>query len=549
MSLRALPICVTLCFQLANAATKIDSLVEQRIAKAGSARVIVTTRADPSASFGGLSALSSSKYIADSLGIPEDRIHRIGGITAASAELNESELGKLATDPNVATITLDMLVPPTLYETVPFTHSPAMHALGFIGSGLSVAILDTGVDTRHPALQSTVVDEACFSLGGFAEPGTSSLCPNGLDVEIRTGAASGCPKDTSGCDHGTHVAAIVAGHGMLSENHEFVGMAPGSRIVAVQVFTRFEHQADCNGQTAPCVLSYSSDQLRALDWIRKEHARLRVASINMSLGGGTYDKPCDTTSPLTETIERLRADGILTVIAAGNDRYYDAVNHPGCISAAVTVAATDRKGALDLSYTNVSPLVDFAAPGTNILSAVPGAGYLRMSGTSMATPHVAGAFALLRQMLPTASAPELELALRSSSVPVADLRTNTVVMRMDFGNLAKHAKAAERQATTSIKRDVTIISTPPISNRRFIVRQSKFPMTSDAITKQLQKNCKHGACELKQIGEDTWLLQVQDQAGTITDATKLESILSNFGARVFDEAELMSSPTKRTQNN
>lgn len=547
MSWRLLLIGACLFVQSAEAATKVDPLVAQRVAEHGRARVIVVTRADPADAFGGLSASSSALYLAGSLGVPNDRIQAIGSLPAASAELEGGDLARLAADPNVVAIALDVPVPPTLHESIPLTHANVMHASGLKGTDLSVAVLDTGIDATHPAFAGAVLAEACFSLGGLAEPGIASLCPNGLDVEIRAGAAGGCPSNLDGCAHGTHVAGIIAGKGMHSEGHDFVGVAPGANIVAVQVFTRFDDPSDCPSRQAPCVLSYSSDQMRALDWILKEHQVLKVAAINMSLGGGANDEACDTRSPLTESIERLRAKGIPTVIAAGNDAYYAAVNHPGCISSAVTVAATDKRGELDTRYTNVSPIVDFAAPGTAILSAAPGAGYVRLTGTSMATPHIAGAFALLRQKLPQASALELEKALRSSSVQIIDPRTDTALMRMDFGGSPQPVAASRAPSILARPKAIVEASLSDVSggtSRRFIVKQAGTTMTSGTIAAELGKDCTTGACDIKQIAKDTWLLRVKESDNKTSSAQSVESMLSKFKARVYDESELMSAPTR-----
>ena len=106
------------------------------------------------------------------------------------------------------------------------------------------------------------------------------------------------------------------------------------------------------------------------------------------------------------------------------------------------MSALKRDGELDVSYSNVAPFVTTAAPGTDITSAVFNSQYGKMSGTSMAAPHVAAAFALLRQQNPRMTVKELAQLLKSASVPVSDPRTGTTIGRMDLANLAAPEPAA-----------------------------------------------------------------------------------------------------------
>jgi subtilisin family serine protease len=145
-----------------------------------------------------------------------------------------------------------------------------------------------------------------------------------------------------------------------------------------------------------------------------------VASANMSLGGGRSAGACDAdvTKP---AIDQLRAVGVATAIAAGNDGFADAVSFPGCISSAVTVGSTTKADAIS-SFSNRGPQIDVFAPGSQISSSVPGGTFSTFSGTSMAAPHVAGAFAALRSARPTASLADLERALVSTGVAVEGRR-------------------------------------------------------------------------------------------------------------------------------
>lgn len=267
-----------------------------------------------------------------------------------------------------------------------------------------------------------------------------TLCPNGLDMSLLEDAATGCPEDVQGCDHGTHVAGIITGQQMVDGEKTFGGVSPGAKILPVQVFTHFSGVDTCITSDT-CVLSFTSDQLRALDWIYNNREGFNIASINMSLGGGGHRAHCDMISPLTPIIERLKAAGILTVVAAGNNRFFDAISEPACISSTVSVSATDKAGELDVSYSNVSGLADIAAPGTAIVSTVFDGQVQAKTGTSMAAPHVAAAIAMLREMHPDASALEIEGMLVANAPIVSDPRTGTTLARIDLGATAPAATA------------------------------------------------------------------------------------------------------------
>lgn len=140
----------------------------------------------------------------------------------------------------------------------------------------------------------------------------------------------------------------------------------------------------------------------------------------MSIGGGSNTGTCDADSR-KPAIDQLRALGIATVIASGNDGFTDAVSSPGCISTAVTVGSTSKFDVIS-GFSNSSAVVDLLAPGSSIQSSVPGTGYAFFNGTSMATPHVAGAFAALKSRMPSATVDQIEAALKVTGTPVTDIR-------------------------------------------------------------------------------------------------------------------------------
>ncbi|WP_162907711.1 S8 family peptidase [Allorhizocola rhizosphaerae] len=332
-------------------------------------------------------------------------------------EADSKALEQLAKSDRVVRIQPDTADLPTLGSTIPLINADDVHGFGFTGTGFAVAILDTGIDRDHPFLAGRIVEEACFSSSG---DGQQTLCPNGNNEQTGAGAAdveiANCMDGGSNiCDHGSHVAGIAAGSAAGVTGAPGNGVAPGATIIAIQVFTRFDNADDCDGN-APCVRTFTSDQIAGLEHVLDLSDDHNIAAANMSLGGGEFTSNCDDDSR-KDVIDDLLAEGIPTVIAAGNDGFGAAVSAPGCISTAVTVGATTDGDAV-AGFSNRGTLLDLFAPGVSVRSSVPDDTWANFDGTSMAAPHVAGAFALLRQARPGETAGQLLTRLRDTGVPI-----------------------------------------------------------------------------------------------------------------------------------
>ncbi|MFB7452080.1 S8 family serine peptidase [Streptomyces sp. NPDC056194] len=352
-------------------------------------------------------------------------------VPVVTLKVDRAGLDQLAAKPGVVSVTEDRVEPPTLDQSIPLIGGDDAVAAGKTGAGQAIAVLDTGVEVSHPFLKNRVVAQACFSPSD-AESGVVSLCPNGADTQEGTGAAdtaAGPCATMAACDHGTHVAGIAAGNGAGITGAPKHGVAPGANIVAIQVFSEFTTEEFCGG-IAPCVGSYQSAQLKGLEHVLKlKQAGTPIVAANLSLGNGRYTTACDTDlrKPI---VDSLLTAGVATVIAAGNNGHTDAVSMPGCISSAVTVGSTTDDDELS-SFTNRGPLLDLFAPGTSIVSSVPGGAYASKNGTSMAAPHVAGAYAVLKQAFPTKSIADLTALLKSSGRGI--VYTGATTPRIDLG--------------------------------------------------------------------------------------------------------------------
>ena len=364
-------------------------------------------------------------------------------------EVDPSGLARLRNSWLVKEVYEDKLAKPQLLRSTPLIGATSAWNGGRSGSTWAVAVLDTGVDRMHPFLSGKVVSEACYSTTSAAD-GAQSLCPGGAPSSTATGSAAPCGGGL--CDHGTHVAGIAAG-GTASDGSS--GVARGANIVAIQIYSLFPNYYGF-GQGA--VLSYESDQVKALERVYALSSSTKIAAVNMSLGGGKYTESCDLSFPALKTaIDNLRAAGIPTIIASGNSGYRDGISGPACLSTAVSVGATcdlSNTGSCATgvdgvaSFSNVSSFVSLMAPGSAISSSIPGGGYAVMDGTSMAAPHVAGAWALLKQAQPTLSVTDALAQLRANAVRVNDTRSSGVVTglrRLSVGFLGTASPAQALQ--------------------------------------------------------------------------------------------------------
>lgn len=336
-------------------------------------------------------------------------------VAAVVLEVDAAGLEQLLAAPEVEDIQEDTLSRPTLASSIPVIGADDAWAGGYAGAGQAVAILDTGVDSGHTFLTGSVVSEACYSTT-YGPYGSTTVCPNGQEAQTGTGAGVNCDLSVDGCDHGTHVAGIVAGEGASAS-----GVARDASIIAIQVFSRFDSVYIC-GSSDPCALSYTSDQIDALERVYELRNDYNIASVNMSLGGGYYASvdDCDAARPTTKAaIDNLRSAGIAVVVASGNDGYSNGLSSPACVSSAISVGATDDSDQVAW-FSNSASFLDLLAPGVSINSSIPGGGYSSWNGTSMATPHVAGAWALLKQYSPSASVDDILDALKSTGVSVLD---------------------------------------------------------------------------------------------------------------------------------
>jgi hypothetical protein len=288
---------------------------------------------------------------------------------------------------------------PLPVDGVDLIGAPEAWTTGYTGAGVVVAIVDDGIRATHEMFAGKTITEACFSSN---DPSGAdryrSVCPGG--GETARGGGSAVPVG----EHGTHIAGIAAGNNLdPSADEASFGVAPHADIMAVQVFSEFFDHDYC-GPTVPCYLSWPSDQIAALEHIYALRTSMRIGAVNLSLSSGAVTAGCDT-NPLKPIIDQLRAAGIATVVATGNDGYCGAATAPACISSAIAVGAST--GADEEAWFNnySETMQDIYAPGAEIRSAGTShdSSYIVLDGSSIAAPHLSGALTLMRQALPDSS--------------------------------------------------------------------------------------------------------------------------------------------------
>lgn len=351
-----------------------------------------------------------------------------------AATVDDTELERLRNDPAVISVEPDLggsVTPLSKGESIDLGGQiglngeliglPAVHALGYDGTGSTVAVLGTGV-SQHPDLKDRILEERCYC----AYVNGKGCCPNGATEQFGSGSA----RDD--LPHETGVAGVIAGSGGIAPR----GIAPGANIVAIRL-------SDGTGNVA-----WTSQVISALDWLAA--TPIRVDAVNMSFAIGFLSNgTCDAENrALADALARVRARGVVLVAASGNDAWEKGMRPPACVGGVLSVGAvyhrdltsasllgcTDTPAEVDrvTCFSNSSYQLDLLAPGYGVLTAYRTGGVGNASGTSFSAPHVAGAVAVLRQIDPQLTPDAIEELLESTGRPIVDSRNGLTTPRLDL---------------------------------------------------------------------------------------------------------------------
>ncbi len=389
-------------FAKTKVSSNVDSKVFQELEKNEKVKVIVVLKEPSGIMLASASDVKSS--VVSSLSKDEfEKKRDFSSFNGFSGEVSEEGLVKLRKNPNVEKIEYDFPVKAFLTESIPLINASLVHNLqidnNITGKGETICIIDTGVNYTHESLggcdNETFLDGNCGKiLDGY------DFVNNDSD-----------PMDDEG--HGTHVAGIVAANGSI------IGVASGANLISVKVL-------DDNGS------GYISTAISAVDWCVSNATKYNISVISMSLGTGqVYTDYCNNVSiAFTNSINNAIANNISVVVASGNSGNINGISLPACIENATSIGATTKSDVI-ASYTNRGSILDLLAPGSNIVSTWIDGLTKSSDGTSMATPHIAGAVALLQQF----SKEEKSLTLLPSEILDVLNRTGKQIEDANHSNL------------------------------------------------------------------------------------------------------------------
>jgi len=362
--------------------------------------------------------------------VPRAKVHhRFQAVNAVALSVDAAAVETLRDLPEVESVVLDQSGSGNLLQALPLARLDVVQAAGFTGTGVTVAIVDSGVNRTHVDLADSLVAEACFCSGSSQGDGVG-CCPNGQETQTGAGAAA----DDNG--HGTNVTGIVTSNGSSAPK----GGAPGAKFVAVKVL-------DANNG-----FNFSSDVIAGLDWIISNRPDVKI--VNASLGTfALFPGTCDaepSASPWKAAIDTLRANGVLFFASSGNQSSSTAMALPACVANTVAVGAvwdanvgaqsvfcSETSTAADkiTCFTNSDSALDLLAPGAPMTSTGLGSNTATSTyyGTSQATPLSAACAALLLQKDPTLTPARIEAALKTSPKRITDTRNGLTFPRLDCG--------------------------------------------------------------------------------------------------------------------
>jgi len=405
-------------------AAGVDTRVTQELATTGQAKTIIALNV-PDASPGRLRA-SRAAVSRDPIGDTQETV--LNDLPAGSYELTyqyshvpglamtvtPESFEILKDHPQVKYIQFDELEHIALAQAVPLINADDVHngVPAYNGSGVTVAVLDTGIKTTHNDFTGRIIVQKCF-----LKDSTGNKCPpSNYDTSDNAEDDHTTPSDTG---HGTHVSGIVAANSTVNK-----GVAPEANIAAVKVC---DNKGDCQLSNTIAGLDWLLGDDNTGDGYATNHAAYGIKIVNMSIASKNplYSDSCDTQDQSRkDAIDSLINGGVTVFVAAGNNGNNKQIGAPACLNNVVAVGATLDNANTVWSGSNSNKLIDIFAPGANIASSgiLNNTDQATKSGTSMATPMASGVAALMLQKNPNLTPALIQAKLKNTGVPVTDNR-------------------------------------------------------------------------------------------------------------------------------
>jgi serine protease AprX len=274
--------------------------------------------------------------------------------------------------------------------------TPSLWNGNLTGKGVTVAVLDTGISPNHQVFTNDGKINWTERIAAFYSESIDGLSPNPTDIQW----------------HGTWAASILGGNSSF-----YQGVAPAVKFVIMQIFE------DINGQ----VITTLSILERAVDWLLENKEAYNISIVNMSFGIDPTTTDLQYITQMDSTVEKLVNDGILVVVAAGNngDEGIKTINAPGSSESVLTIGGVDDNGNM-YSKSSIGPTYegnrkpDVCAPAVSILGAYPGNIFAYATGTSASTPLVSGLAALMLEKDPALNPLELKNIISLTSYRTID---------------------------------------------------------------------------------------------------------------------------------
>jgi subtilisin family serine protease len=397
--MRRLLLVAVLLFAHAALAIGVSRDVVERVRERGTARVIVLMRAPRAI----------------------DGFANVQAVPVAIGSVDAEGIARFESDPNVLAVDLDVPGRGGDVESNELIRADVAQRAGYNGTGVTVAVVDSGYDPNSVDLAGQVVDEQCFCRNADG----TGCCPNRQLTQSGTGAA----RDEAG--HGTNVIGIIASRGIKAP----VGVAPGVKVVEVRVLDQSNR------------FSGISQVIEGLSWLATNHPEVRAVNLSLytdQLYAGYCDDAASWSQALSQLITTMRSHGTAVFACAGNDSSSTTMGAPACVRPVIAMGAVfDRGSSTSACNSGAGPDVvacfsdsdealDLLAPGVNVTSTGLGSTTSNYTGTSQATPHGTASAAVLFAMRPSLSVDEMESALKATGRPIVDARNGVTRSRIDL---------------------------------------------------------------------------------------------------------------------